>query len=176
MARRIEGTGNGARPVSIEETVMREVYIRETKHTVINNVREMPREIIYLNDDRPQELGFLGGVGALVAITFVAVAFCFTVSCFAQSNVKEFYGWGDYGANRNIPIPVQPQQPYQPRNYPGYVQQPPGKNGCDYDKESKWTTCYIGGQIDTQCKEGRCRIVDGRPWPANPGITFTLKP
>jgi hypothetical protein len=112
--------GNHAHPGYPQEVIVRETYIRETEYKMLDSVRPPPPEIVYVHHEEPERLGFLGFVGVVMLIIVLVIFGSVVSSIFsrarAQSNVQQFYGWGDYGANRNaspqviiVPVPIQPR-------------------------------------------------------------------
>jgi hypothetical protein len=105
---------------------VRELYIRETEYRVINSVLPPPPEIVYLDNDEPR-LGILGGIGMVVALAIGVVVFLSVSSCFAQSNIRQFYGHGDYGSRPAPQVIIVPVPVPQPRYFPGPAEQWKGR-------------------------------------------------
>jgi hypothetical protein len=96
---------------------MRRIYVRETEYMIIDSVYEPFEDMPMLEHAAPPRRGGkLLLFGALVALL---VVFGHDLGAKAQSNVRQFYGWGDYGSGPNVyvapgqtiivPVPVYPQ-------------------------------------------------------------------
>lgn len=143
---------------------MREIYIRETEYKTIESVRPPPPEIVYIQPQEPDRLGFLGFVGVVMLIVGIVIFASAFSRVFAQSNVRQFYGQGDYGSNRTtviiVPVPVQPRpMPYFDST---------ARQDCK-TIENGMETCYFNGMLDWRCKPGtvgtsrmECDVWDGR--------------
>jgi len=97
---------------------MRRVYIREREYEVIDSVYIPENPNVFLPVQDPPKRG-IGRLLIAMAI-LVGVGYLLTPGAKAQSTVRQYYGWSDYGSNHTtivlpeaviIPVPIQPPQP-----------------------------------------------------------------
>lgn len=145
---------------------------------MISSIRPPPPEIVYLQHEEPERLGFFGAVGVLVAAVIVFAAFGIVSSCYAQKGTRDYYGWGDYGSNRNyqppqvyvVPVPVQPRYP-DPPGVRYYCSMNNGREVCGIVNGPVTRDCvYVNG--NPNCRVGG----DKQNWDSydpNAGITYS---
>jgi hypothetical protein len=142
---------------------MRRVYVRETEYRVTDSMYELPErgerpDPIYLYQPVPpvaeESLGFFGWIGiVMIALTILTVASCISGAAKAQSNVRQFYGWSDYGGSKGATVNIY-QQPAPPQPVPtpwsGQMNCTPSADGQTVD--CRVQACGVGPDYRWHCQ------------------------
>lgn len=138
---------------------MRRVFVRQSEIRVTDSLYELPGggeqpdpSYLYPPPEDPG-LGFFGWFGIVVIVLIIlGIASCISNAANAQSNVRDFYGWSDYGGSKNTTINIY-QHPVQPQSVPnpptGQMQCTPSADGT---MNCRQQACGIGPDYQWHCQ------------------------